>query len=134
MDVDRALDATVGVGGWVRYADDIFVRANNRRSITKVVELVVSKLAFDDLACRIRLEPYHGFEALGSRWFLGGFENIARHTRARVLRLASRCSRMYSQGFYSQNRLRSTFSSLRGLAVYDRRWTKRVGEAILEAI
>lgn len=134
LDVDRLLDSAVGVGNWVRYADDLFVRAGDKQVGADISKLIATVLELDGLVCRVDIRPYHGFEALGARWFDGGFESIARRTRARALWLASRRSLMFSNGSYSLHRFRSTFDSLRGLAIEDKRWTKCVQAAILEAV
>lgn len=134
MDFDRQLDQSVGIGNWIRYADDTFVRGSDRVSLGGIAASAEASLAAEGLRCRSEIRPYHGFEALGSRWFIGGSESVARSTRARSLRLAGWRSTQCARGEVSQNGLRATFDSLRGLAPDDSRWTKRVRDAIMVGI
>ena len=134
METDRALDARFGIGRWVRYADDLFVVGTDKDGLRSASEFVANRLAAEGLESRSEIRPHHGFEALGSRRFHGGFESVARATRNRSGKLAVRRAKSFAAGQCSQNSLRSTYASLAGLDATDLRWTKTLRTAILEAI
>ncbi len=134
MDFDREMDLHFGIGSWVRYADDVFVVDVNKDRLRRASVFISSLLSNEGLKCRIGIHLYHGFEALGSRWFHGGFESIMRATRNRAIRLLQKRFRAHRAGERSQQSVRSSFDSLIGLAVHDRRWTKQLQQVILETI
>jgi retron-type reverse transcriptase len=132
MSVDRWMDGGNFAGSYARYADDLFVLGNDRSSLNGLSREIIDKLLSLGLRCRFRVVRYHGFEALGKRFFYDGMA-IRRSTRVNAVFKLKTALLAYASGAISANWLDSVAASLNGLSrpVSDPRWTKKLGKDIL---
>jgi retron-type reverse transcriptase len=132
MPIDRWLDGTVGNELWVRYADDIFVKGISPDALELISNDLQRRLSTIDFKSRVDIQCIHGFEALGSRWFYGGGQSLARPTRRRSLSLLLERARAFQDNALSQGSFVASAASIRGLSLGDHRWRKQVQHEILE--
>ena len=132
MSFDQALYSAGLQPRYVRYADDCLVLGDDQgevQSIARYCEALLIELGFTSLWT---VRKYHGFEALGKRFFDAGLDlrrNAKNHAEHKWFSAVQ-------QGLSDGGNLRmleSRFQSFSGLVpAGDRRWTRRLRDVILE--